>query len=176
MLSTIDTCPKPVIGRINGSAFGGGVGLVSVCDIAIGIEGAKFAFSEVRLGIAPATISPFAMKKIGVRGARELFLTGERFSAERAHELGLLTQVVTEEDLDDAVRKKIDLLLGCGPSAVAACKELIRKMERIDPEEISEFTANMIADLRASEEGKEGISSFLDKKKPKWYRKYKGTA
>jgi methylglutaconyl-CoA hydratase len=174
MLETIDTCPKPVVGRINGSAIGGGCGLVSVCDIVVASEKAKFGFSEVKLGIAPATICPYVLRKIGPRNTRELFLTGERFDAGRGLVVGLVNYVVAPDKLDDVVNQKIDLLLTSGPRACAEVKKLVRKTFGREPADVARFTAEMIADLRVSEEGQEGIGSFLEKRKPSWHPDNKG--
>ncbi len=168
LLSTINTLPCPVVGRINGTAMGGGVGLVSVCDIAIAAESARFAFSEVKLGIAPAVISPFVVRKIGESNARVLFVTGERFSAARAREIGLIHAVVPLEHLDDAVQKAVNELLSSGPQAIRACKTLALTVGQMDSETARNYTAATIARLRVSDEGQEGLRSFLEKRKPRW--------
>lgn len=168
LMQTINTCPKPVIGRINGAAIGGGVGLVSVCDIVVAVERASFAFSEVRLGIAPAVISPFVLARIGVGNGRDLFLSGERFNARRAQQIGLVQYVVAEERLDTAVTNRIEQLLAAAPEAQAAIKELIRTVAYRPPGDVRDFTANMIAQRRASDEGREGMSAFLEKRDPNW--------
>lgn len=168
LLSTINTLPCPVVGRINGTAMGGGVGLVSVCDIVIAAESARFAFSEVKLGIAPAVISPFVLHKIGVSNARVLFITGERFSATRAREVGLVHSVVPLEHLDDAVQKAVSELLTSGPQALRACKALALTVGNMDYETARNYTASTIARLRVSDEGQEGLRSFLEKRKPRW--------
>ncbi len=168
LLSIINTLPCPVVGRINGTAMGGGVGLVSVCDIAIAAESARFAFSEVKLGIAPAVISPFVLHKIGVSNARVLFVTGERFSATRAREIGLIHSVVPLEHLDDAIQKAVNELLTSGPQALRACKTLALTVGQMDHETARNYTASTIARLRVSQEGQEGLRSFLEKRKPSW--------
>ncbi len=168
LLSTINTLPCPVVGRINGTAMGGGVGLVSVCDIVIAAESARFAFSEVKLGIAPAVISPFVLHKIGVSHARVLFVTGERFSAARAREVGLVHSVVPLEHLDDAVQKAVNELLSSAPQALRACKTLAVTVGGMDYEAARNYTASTIARLRVSDEGQEGLRSFLEKRKPSW--------
>ncbi len=168
LLALINTLPCPVVGRINGTAMGGGVGLVSVCDIVIAAESARFAFSEVKLGIAPAVISPFVVAKIGVSNARVLFVTGERFSAARAREVGLVHSVVPLEHLDDAVQKAINELLTSGPQALRVCKMLASTVGQMDSETARNFTASTIARLRVSDEGQEGLRSFLEKRKPRW--------
>ena len=168
LMQAIDHCPKPVIGRVNGAAIGGGVGLVSVCDIVIAVERTKFAFSEVRLGIVPAVISPFVLAKIGVGNGRELFLTGERFDAHRAQQIGLVQHVVAEEGLDTAVAERITQLLLAAPGAQAVAKEIIRTAAYQPTAEMRDFTANMIAQRRVSDEGREGMSAFLEKRMPNW--------
>jgi methylglutaconyl-CoA hydratase len=171
MLHTIYTCPKPVVGRINGHAIGGGTGMVAVCDIAIAAESAVFAFSETKLGLTPATISPYLLKRMGERPLRELFLTGERFSGQRAVELGLVNLVVPLEELDKAVEEKVALLLTSGPDALAVSKELIRGIGERSLEENGPYTAEVIARCRMSNEGQEGMNAFLDKRKPNWFPK-----
>ncbi|HID53766.1 MAG TPA: hypothetical protein EYP41_17240 [Anaerolineae bacterium] len=169
LMEMINNCPKPVIGRINGAAIGGGMGLVSVCDIVVAVERAKFGLSEVRLGIVPAVISPFVLAKIGASNGRELFLTGERFTARQAKAYGLVHHVVPEEDLDDKVAERVSQLLQAAPEAQAAAKALIREVTAWRHQEaLREYTANLIARRRASDEGKEGMSSFLERRKPYW--------
>ena len=168
MLYTINTFPCPVIARVNGLALGGGVGLVSVCDIVIAVENARFAFSEVKLGIVPAVISPFALRKIGETAARALFVTGERFSAERAQRLGLVHAVVPRERLDDAVQKALHELLTSAPQAIRISKALAMDVGSMNYEEARQFTAATIARLRVSEEGQEGLRAFLEKRSPAW--------
>lgn len=169
MFRAIDRCPKPVIARVQGAALGGGSGLVAAADIAVASEKARFAFSEVRLGIIPAVISPFVLAKIGGRAARRYFLTGERFSAERAQEIGLVSQVVAPDDLDEAVDKIAgDILLG-GPSAVRAAKDLVFAVESAaDLDEAVAVTAERIAECRAGTEGQEGMRAFLEKRPAAW--------
>jgi methylglutaconyl-CoA hydratase len=164
----VDSCPKAVVGRINGAAIGGGAGLVACCDITVAVERAKFAFSEVRLGIVPAVISPFVVAKIGSANSRELFLTGERFSAGRAGQIGLVQHVVAEEALDETVKERVGQLLMAASGAQADAKRLIRIVTRGSKEEMREYTAELIAQRRASEEGREGMSAFLEKRRPKW--------
>ncbi|MCP4425790.1 MAG: enoyl-CoA hydratase [Chloroflexi bacterium] len=168
LMQAIDTCPKPVIGRVNGAAIGGGVGLVSACDIVVAVARAKFAFSEARLGIVPAVISPFVLAKIGVGNGRELFLTGERFNAKRARQIGLAQHVVAEDELDAKVNERIEQLLPAAPGAQTAVKELIRAVPYQPKEAMRNYTANLIAERRASDEGREGMSSFLEKRSPNW--------
>ncbi|MFQ5892168.1 MAG: enoyl-CoA hydratase/isomerase family protein [Candidatus Methanofastidiosia archaeon] len=168
MYYTIDRCPKPVVGRINGSAFGGGVGLVAVCDIAIASIEAQFAFSEVKLGIVPAVISTYLIPKIGPSNARALFLTGERFGAERALRIGLVHEICPPEELDSKIDEKLKILKSSAPKASIKIKQLIRNWFYMEFEEFRNHTIELIADLRASREGKEGISAFLERRKPVW--------
>lgn len=169
LMLAVDSCPKPVIGRVNGAAIGGGVGLVSCCDIVVAVERAKFGFSEARLGIVPAVISPFVVAKIGTHQARELFLTGERFEAARAQQIGLVNYVVADEaELDAKVQERVNQLLLAAPGAQTAAKELIRTVAHQPKATMRDYTAALIARLRASEEGKEGMSAFLEKRKPVW--------
>lgn len=168
LMQAVDGCTKPVIGRINGAAIGGGVGLVSCCDIVIAAERAKFGFSEVRLGIVPAVISPFVLAKVGVGNGRELFLTGERFDAQRAQQIGLVNYVVPEADLDAKVAERVSQLLLAAPEAQTAVKELIRHIAYQPKAEMRDYTAQLIAQRRASDEGREGMSAFLEKRQPAW--------
>jgi methylglutaconyl-CoA hydratase len=168
MLQTINTCPCPVVARINGAVLGGGVGLVAVSDIAIAVEQARFGFSEVKLGIAPAVISPYVVSKIGETYARALFTTGERFQAVRAQTIGLVHSVVPDEQLNDAVNKTIQELLSSGPHALRASKVLALTVEKMSYEEARNYTAQTIAALRVSNEGQEGLQAFLEKRKPQW--------
>ena len=168
LLHLINTTPCAVVGRINGTAMGGGVGLVSVCDIVIAAENAKFAFSEVKLGIAPAVISPYVVRKIGEANARRLFLTGERFSAAHARDIGLVHSVVPREQLDESVEKVLGELLTSGPQAIRACKTLALTVGNMDDETARRTTAQTIARLRVGAEGQEGLRAFLEKRKPEW--------
>jgi methylglutaconyl-CoA hydratase len=160
--------PKPVIARVNGAAIGGGTGLVAVCDIAIAAESAKFSLSEVKLGLVPACISPYVIRKVGEGRCREFFLTGERLLAKRAMELGLVNQVVPIEELDKAVEEKAFQLISSGPKAIAMCKELLKNVPGMDFDKAKTYTADMIARMRIGGEGQEGMSAFLEKRKPKW--------
>ena len=168
MLREVYTCPKPVIGRINGPAIGGGTGMVAVCDIAIAAESAFFAFSETKLGITPAAISPYLLKRMGQRNLREFFLTGERFTAARAFQLGLVNAAVPDGELDDAVDGKIKLILTGGPKALAVSKDLIRNISEKTLDDVGPYTAEVIARLRMSDEGQDGMNAFLEKRKPRW--------
>jgi methylglutaconyl-CoA hydratase len=160
MFESIDRCPAPVVARVHGHALGGGAGIVAAADIAIAAPGTQFAFSEVKLGIIPAVISPFALAKIGVAQARRYFVTGERFDAATALRIGLVSEVA--EELDDAVDRVVGELLNAGPQAARWAKRLVR--ERPDGAE----TARWIAERRASDEGQEGLAAFLDKRRPPW--------
>src|SRR5215210_6918601 len=168
MFGAVDECSKPVVARVRGAAVGGGVGLVAAADVVVVEEGTVFAFSEVRLGISPATIAPFVLRKIGQSQTRALFLTGERFDAERAREIGLVHEVAAEGDLDPVVQEKVAGLLAGGPEALAATKALLRELRDADPGEATEIMARRIADLRTGEEGQEGLGAFLEKREPSW--------
>jgi len=169
LMRTLDRLPKPVIGRVQGPAFGGGVGLVACCDIAVGAVSASFALSEVKLGLIPAVISPYVTAAIGERQARRYFLTAERFDAAEALRIGLLHQVVPDQELDAAVAALVAALAGNGPAAVAAAKDLIFAVGRrpTDAAVVAE-TARRIARIRASAEGREGIAAFLERRKAGW--------
>ncbi len=170
LLSTLNELPKPTIARVQGPAYGGGVGLIAACDIAIGTYDALFALSEVKLGIVPAVISPYLLAAIGERYCRRYMLTAERFSATEAYRIGLLHELVPgEEQLDDAIAELVDALLANGPQAQAECKALIRVVagQPIDAETIEE-TAQRITRVRASAEGREGLAAFLEKRPPLW--------
>jgi methylglutaconyl-CoA hydratase len=166
--AAIDRLPIPVIGRIQGAALGGGVGLAAVCDVVIAEDDAVFGFTEVKLGILPAVISPFAIAKIGRSAARELFLTGARFSAARAREIGLVHQVVRAGELDRAVDLCAREFLTAGPEALAAAKALIAQVAHLTVDEAAPLTARAIAERRVSPEGQEGLRAFLEKRKPSW--------
>jgi methylglutaconyl-CoA hydratase len=168
MFGAIDELPVPVIGRIHGAALGGGAGLAAVCDIAIAEEHAMFGFTEVKLGIIPAVISPFVLAKIGRSAARELFLTGRRFTARHALDVGLVHDVVRPEDLDTAVETVVREIVTAGPQAVAAAKQLIADVWDRTPAEAREHTARALARRRTSAEGQEGLRAFLQKRKPGW--------
>jgi methylglutaconyl-CoA hydratase len=168
MYWTIDECPKPVVARVQGAAMGGGAGLVAVADVAVADSEARFAFSEVRLGIAPATISPFVVRKIGASRARSLFVTGERFGAERAREIGLVHELVSADGLDAAVEEVVGELLQGGPVAQATIKALLSRLETTEPMEAPGLTARVISELRTGEEGQEGLAAFLEKREPRW--------
>jgi methylglutaconyl-CoA hydratase len=170
MFWTIDECPKPVVAKVQGVAMGGGAGLLAVADVVVADSEARFAFSEIKLGIAPATISPFVVRKIGVSHARSLFLTGERFDAERAREIGLVHRVVSKIGLDEAVQEKVGELLEGGPIAQATLKGLLRRLETTEPMEAPGLTSRVISELRTGEEGQDGLAAFLEKRRPTWSR------
>jgi methylglutaconyl-CoA hydratase len=168
MYWTIDECPKPLVARVHGAALGGGSGLVAVADVVVADEEARFAFTEVRLGIAPATIAPFVVRKIGPSYARSLFVTGERFGADRAREIGLVHNVASRDELDAAVEEKVGEILQGGPVAQAMVKALLRRLETTEPMEAPGLTSRVISELRTGEEGQEGLAAFLEKREPGW--------
>ena len=168
MFGAIDALPVAVVGRIQGAALGGGAGLAAVCDIVVADEQALFGFTEVKLGILPAVISPFVLAKIGGSAARELFLTGARFGAARAKEIGLVHAVVPAHELDNTVDTYVHELLAGGPEAVAAAKALIPAVIGRSPADAQPITIAAIARRRVSPEGQEGLRAFLEKRKPSW--------
>src|SRR5262245_7206080 len=167
---TVYNSPKPIVARVHGAALGGGSGLVAACDIAVAALGTQFGFTEVRLGIVPSVISPYVIGKIGESAARELFLTGERFEAVKAAEIGLLRAAVPPEDLDAAIENRVEELLQAGPRAVAEAKSLIREVAWRRVEDVQRYTVERISDIRVSSEGQEGMRAFLEKRKPSWMR------
>ena len=171
LLYKLNFLPVPTIARVQGAAMGGGCGLVSCCDIALAADNAVFAFSEVKLGLIPATISPYVIRAIGEKQARRYFQTAERFDARRATEIGLVSEVMDESGLDEAVEKTIDLILANSSEAVKAVKQLVFDVAgKPVTRELLQQTSESIADIRASEEGKEGLSAFLEKRKPAWQK------
>ncbi|HUJ14259.1 MAG TPA: enoyl-CoA hydratase-related protein [Thermoanaerobaculia bacterium] len=169
MYATINECPLPVIGRVQGAAIGGGVGLVAVCDIVVCTRDAKFGLAEVKLGILPAVISPYVISKIGPSHARALFLTGERFDAERAMRIGLVHRVAEDTAaLDAAVSETVEQIRTSGPEAVRACKKLIEHVATHDVIDAIPYTIEAIATRRVSEEGQAGMNAFLKKEKAPW--------
>jgi methylglutaconyl-CoA hydratase len=160
--------PQPLVGRVHGPVIGGGMGLVAVCDIVIAVPAAVFGFSEVRLGLSPACIAPYVIRRLGDSACRELFLTGDRFTADTAHRLGLVHRLAEPEDLDQAVAELVGRLLANGPRAMASCKELLQRVPGMSLDEAGPYTAGVIAGLRAGEEGREGVGSFLERRKPSW--------
>lgn len=169
MMRILNELPRPTIARVQGAAFGGGVGLVAACDIALASQAASFCLSEARLGLIPSVISPYVVEAIGARAARRYFQTAERFDAETACALGLVHEVVPRERLDGRLEELVDTLLGNGPAAMAASKDLIRRVAAgpVDDAMVGD-TARRIADIRATEEGREGVRAFLEKRRPNW--------
>lgn len=168
MFNALDSLPIPLIGRVHGAALGGGTGLAAVCDIVVAADGAVFGFTEAKLGILPAVISPFAVRKIGISAARELFLTAARFSATRAKELGLVHAVTSNAELDPAIDAYARELLTSGPEAIAGAKRMITAVAGRPPSEVAHVTAQTIAKHRVSKEGQEGMRAFLEKRQAPW--------
>jgi methylglutaconyl-CoA hydratase len=171
MLRRLDFLPKPTLAQVNGAAFGGGVGLVACCDVAVGAAGAKFGLTEVKLGLVPATIAPYVVRAVGPRQARRLFLTAEIIGAEEANRVGLLHDVVPAEELDEAVNRQVNFILKNGPAALAEAKhlvDLVTGRDEASQAELDEQTSELIARLRVSDEGQEGLAAFLEKRKPEW--------
>jgi methylglutaconyl-CoA hydratase len=169
MLWTIYSCPVPVVGRIQGDCYAGGVGLAAVCDVLVAAEGLQFCLSEARLGLLPATIGPYVVKALGEQASRRYFVTAERFSAAEAKTLGFVHEVVAADALDARVAEIVALLVANGPAAVKACKRLVQDVAgRPIDAALRADTARRIADIRASDEGREGVQSFLGKRSPAW--------
>jgi len=169
MLRAIYECPKPTIARVQGDVFAGGVGLVAACDIAVSVDTATYCLSEVKLGLIPATISPYVIRAMGARASHRYFLTAERFSAAEAHRVGLVHEVVAADALDAKVSELTSALVSASPNAVRACKRLVQDVaEREIDDALVAHTVAGIADIRSSAEGKEGVQSFLQKRKPSW--------
>ena len=171
MLKAVSQAPQAVIARVQGAAMGGGLGLVCVSDIAIASSDATFGLPEVRLGIAPAMISPYVLQRLGLTRTRELMLTGRRFGAEQAQEYGLVHHVCAPDDLDSRVQAVLDDLRQCSPNAIAACKPLLFEVLDKDPDATVDYRARLLLDLRRSEEGQEGMKAFVEKRAPKWAEK-----
>jgi methylglutaconyl-CoA hydratase len=167
-LHDLYSLPKPTIARVNGPAIGGGTGFVSACDIALASTEAQFGLSEVKIGVVPAVISPYVMRRIGESRARQYFLTGERIDARRALEIGLVNFVVEPSGLDRRLEELVSSLLSSGPEALAMAKDLLSRVPGMGFDEAKRFTAEMIARLRTSAEAQEGMAAFLEKRKPKW--------
>lgn len=169
MLQTLYRLPKPTIARVQGAAFGGAVGLIACCDMAIGSKLSKFCLSEVKIGLTPATISPYVIEAMGARICRRYFQTAEVFSARRARRLGLLSEAVTEDELDDTINALIDNIIKNGPNAVAAAKALVHDVvHREINDALMQETSKRIADIRVSDEGQEGLHAFLEKRPANW--------
>jgi methylglutaconyl-CoA hydratase len=169
MLWTLDQCPVPVVGRVQGDCYAGGMGLASICDVLVASSKVTFCLSEARLGLLPATISPYVIRAMGAQAARRYFTTAERLSAAQAHAMGLVHELCEPEALDAKVAEIVATLVANGPAAVKACKRLVRDVAGQDiTEALRAETARRIADIRASDEGKEGLQSFLGKRSPNW--------
>jgi methylglutaconyl-CoA hydratase len=169
MLRTIYTCPKPTVARVQGDVYAGGMGLVACCDLAVSVDTAGYCLSEVKLGLIPATIGPYVARAMGARAAHRYFLTAERFSAAEAHRIGFVHEVVPADQLDAQVDELVKALTSAGPAAVRACKQLVQDVaEQAIDAALIDRTVQGIADIRASAEGKEGVQSFLQKRKPNW--------
>ncbi|PPE65695.1 enoyl-CoA hydratase/isomerase family protein [Caldimonas caldifontis] len=169
MLWTLYSCPLPVVGRLQGDCYAGGVGLAAVCDVLVAAEGVQFCLSEAKLGLLPATISPYVIRAMGEQAARRYFITAERFSAAEAHRLGLVHEVCPAEVLDERVDAIVAALVANGPQAVKACKRLVQDVAgQPISAALRDDTARRIADIRASDEGRAGVRSFLDKRSPPW--------
>jgi methylglutaconyl-CoA hydratase len=172
LLSTLNLLGKPTIARVQGSAYGGGVGLIAACDVSVATYDAQFALTEVKLGIVPAVVSPYVVAAIGQHKARRYMMSAERFAAAEAYRIGLVHEIVPDENaLDEAIGEIVGALLECGPHAQAECKDLIRSVaNRPLSSDVIEDTARRITRVRASPEGREGIAAFLEKRKPSWAR------
>jgi methylglutaconyl-CoA hydratase len=168
LVETLYTMPQATIARVNGPCIGGALGLVSACDVAVASSNAFFAFREVRLGITPATISPYVIRKIGERNARDYFLTGRQMDTETAEAIGLVNEVAEPERLDEFVERWSQRFLHSGPDAVKVSKQLIARVSRAQIRDVKAYTADVIAKLRGSDEGKEGFAAFFEKRKPRW--------
>jgi methylglutaconyl-CoA hydratase len=171
LMRSIDLCPKPVVARVQGSAFAGATGLLACCDIVVTVPAAQFAITEVRLGLIPAVISPYIVRAMGIRQARRWSLTAERFSAEQAKAMGLVHEIAEPEALDGMVRQQIDAILLASPAALGETKSLLAYVDQPLSEDVIDETARRIARLRASPEGREGVTAFLEKRPPAWRSK-----
>jgi methylglutaconyl-CoA hydratase len=170
LMFSLYSLPKPTIARVNGASIGGSNGLVAACDMAIASHRAEFSLSEVKIGLVPACIGPYLLKKTGEAACRELFLSGERISAGQAKELGLINDVVTHVNLTTRVNEKISNLLTSGPHALAVSKELLAGISHLPLAEAKDYTARVIAELRTGDEAQEGMAAFLEKRRPDWLK------
>ena len=168
LYEAIYNCPKPVIARVNGHAFGGGLGLFAVCDLVFAVPDCKFAFSEVKLGIIPSVISNYIIRRVRISKVRRLFITGERFDSEFGKEIGLIDKVLPEDKIDEEIKKFIKIINSSGPKAIEEVKKLTNAYEKMSLSDYKEHTVKKIAELRISKEGQEGINAFLEKRKSKW--------
>jgi methylglutaconyl-CoA hydratase len=168
LMRTMYDCRRPLVGRINGAAIGGGAGLVAVCDIALAAESAVFSFSEVKIGLVPACISPFVLKRVGERYGREYFITGKRLSAREAEVCGLVNRVVADNALDAVVEETVVAVASSGPEAMATAKRMVRDVADMSLDEAGPYTAKMITEIRLSGEGQEGMRAFLERRRPAW--------
>lgn len=168
LMYLLDTHPKPTVARVQGAAFGGAVGLIACCDVAVAGASARFALSEVRLGLAPAVISPYVVRAMGSRQARRWFVTGERMDARTAERIGLVHEAVADEALDDRVGELVEAILQGGPRAISTCKHLARALGGDQTPDLRRSTAELISELRVGDEGQEGLSAFLEKREPSW--------
>lgn len=168
MLDALDRCPIPTIARVNGPAIGGGTGLVAACDIATAVDTAFFTFSEVKIGLVPACIAPYVLRKVGLAKGRELFITGRKMLAAEGRDSGLINFLAGADKLDEEVESLVAMIGGSGPKAVASAKCLVRDIPNLTRAEYIDYTARLIAELRTSSEGREGTRAFLEKRKPNW--------
>lgn len=169
MLHTLDRCPLPIVGRVQGDCYAGGMGLAAICDVLVASDNVTFCLSEARLGLLPATIAPYVVRAMGTQAARRYFTTAERFSAAQAHAVGMVHELCTSAELDARVASIVATLVANGPAAVRACKLLVRDVAgQPITDALRAETARRIADIRASDEGREGVASFLNKRKPAW--------
>jgi methylglutaconyl-CoA hydratase len=169
MLHAVYMCPKPTVARVQGDCYAGGIGLAAACDIAIAVRAAMFSLSETRLGLIPATVGPYVLRAMGVRAASRYMLTAERFDALEAHRIGLVHAITSSDDLDRDIEELLDRLSMASPNALQAAKRLIRDLaHRSVDEELARHTAELIAEARSSEDGREGVEAFLAKRQPRW--------
>jgi methylglutaconyl-CoA hydratase len=169
MLWTLDQCPVPIVGRVQGDCYAGGMGLASVCDVLVAVDTMQFCLSEARLGLMPATISPYVVRAMGVQASRRYFVSAERFTAQQAFVMGMVHEVCAADQLDTVVAQHVSQLVANGPQAVRLCKQLVRDVaHQPNTQTLRDETAKRIADIRASAEGKEGLQSFLNKRPPHW--------